>query len=72
MTWSHGAGRDGGEVVAVGVEVVLWVAVVGGHPGLRLVLGDSVEVDDAVAEVDAVAGDADGALDEEEVGSRRA
>ncbi len=47
---------------------MLGVAVVGGHAGLGLVLGDAVEVDDAVAEVDAVAGDADGALDEEEVG----
>ena len=37
-------------------------------PGLRLVLRDAVEVDDTVAEVDAIAGDADGALDEEEIG----
>ncbi len=34
---------------------------------MRLVLCDAVEVDDAVAEVDAVSGDADGALDEEEI-----
>ena len=33
--------------------------------GVGLVLGDAVEVDDAVAEVDAVAGDADAALDED-------
>ena len=59
--------RDGGEVVAVGIEGVLGVVVVGGHAGVGLVLRDTVEVDDAVAEMDAVAGDADGALDEEEI-----
>ena len=63
-----GAGRDGGKVVAIGVEGVLGVVVGGGHAGLGLVLRDAVEVDDAVAEMDAVAGNADGALDEEEVG----
>ena len=63
-----GAGGDGGEVVAVGNVGVHGVAVVDGLGGLGLVLGDAVEVDDAVAEVDVVAGDADGALDQEEVG----
>ena len=63
-----GAGGDGGEVVAVGLVGVLGVAVVDGLAGVGLVLGYAVEVDDAVAEVDVVAGDADGALDEEEVG----
>ena len=58
----------GGEVVAVGGVGVLGVAVVAGHLGVGLVLGDAVEVDDAVLEVDAVAGDADAALDEVEVG----
>lgn len=53
-------GGDGGEVVAIGV-------VVGGGDfyGTRLVLRDSVEVDDTVTEVDAVAGDADDAFDED-------
>ena len=60
-------GGDGGEVVAVGIESVLGIVVVGWHAGVGLVLRDAVEVDDAVAEVDAVAGDADGALDEEEI-----
>src|SRR6266478_8601703 len=62
-----GAGRDGGKVVAIGVEGVLGVVVGGGHAGLGLVLRDTVEVDDAVAEMEVIAGDADGALDEEEV-----
>ncbi len=60
-------GGDGGKVVAVGIEGVLRVVVVGGHAGVGLVLCDAVEIDDAVAEVDAVAGNADGALDEEEI-----
>lgn len=60
-------GWDGGKVVAVGIEGVLGIVVVDGHAGVGLVLCDAVEVDDAVAEVDAVAGDADGALDEEEI-----
>ena len=47
---------------------MLGVVVGGGHACLRLVLRDAVEVDDAVAEMDVIAGDADGALDEEEVG----
>ena len=63
-----GAGGDGGEVVAIGIVGVHGVAIVDGLGGLWLVLGDTVEVDDAVAEVDVVAGDADGALDQEEVG----
>ena len=62
-----GAGGYGGEVVAVGLEGVLGVVVVDGLAGVGLVLGYAVEVDDAVAEVDVVAGNADGALDEEEV-----
>ena len=60
-------GGDGGKVVAVGIEGVLGIVVVDGHAGVWLVLRDAVEVDDAVAEMDAVAGDADGALDEEEI-----
>src|SRR6266566_1608745 len=63
-----GAGRDGGKVVAIGVEGVLGIVVGGGHAGLGLVLRDAVEIDDAVAEMEVIAGDADGALDEEEVG----
>ena len=63
-----GAGRNGGKVVSIGVEGVLLVAVIGGHTGVGLILSDSVEVDDAVAKTDMVAGNADGALDEEEVG----
>src|SRR5271170_6208900 len=59
------AGWDGGKVVAVGVEGVLGIVVGGGHAGLRLVLRDAVKVDDAVAEVNAVAGDTNGAFDEE-------
>jgi hypothetical protein len=62
-----GTGRNGGKVIAVGVEGVLRISVVYGLAGLRLILRDSVEVDDAVAEMDVVAGDADGAFDEEEV-----
>jgi hypothetical protein len=62
-----GVGGDSRKVVAVGIEGVLGVVVGRGHAGVRLVLGDSVEVDDAVAEMDVIAGDADGALDEEEV-----
>jgi hypothetical protein len=68
LTLFHGAWGNIGEVVAVGLEGVLGVAVVDGLAGLGLVLGNAVEVDDAVAEVDVVAGDADGALDEEQVG----
>ena len=64
-----GAGRDGGKVVAVGVEGVLGVAVFDGFTGLRLVLGDAVEVDDAVAEMDVIARDADGAFNEKEIWS---
>jgi hypothetical protein len=64
------AGKVGGEVVAVGAVGVVGVAVVAGHAGVGLVLGDAVEVDDAVAEVDAVAGDGDAALDQVEVGLR--
>jgi hypothetical protein len=60
-------GWNCGKVVAVGVEGVLRVTVGGRHAGVRLVLGDSVEVDDAIAEVDVIAGDANGALDEEEI-----
>ena len=60
-------GGDGGKVVAVGIEGVLGIVVVDGHAGVWLVLRDAVEVDDAVAEMDSVAGDADGALDEEEI-----
>ena len=63
-----GAGRNGGKVVAVGLEGVLGVVVGDGHAGVGFVLRDAVEVDDAVAEMDLVARDADGALDEEEVG----
>ncbi len=63
-----GARGDGGKVVAVGLEGVLGVVVRDGHASEGFVLGDSVEVDDSVAEVDLVAGDADGALDEEEIG----
>ena len=47
----------------IGIAVVLV-----GLDGVGLVLGDAVEVDDAVAEVDVVAGEADGALDQDEVG----
>jgi len=60
-------GRDGRKVVAIGIEGVLGVVVVGGHAGVGLVLRDAVEVDDTVAEMDAVAGYADGALNEEEI-----
>ena len=63
-----GIGRDAGEVVAVEIEGVLGVAVVDGHGGVRLILGDAVEVYDAVAQMDAVAGEADAALDQIEVG----
>ena len=62
-----GTGGYCGKVIAIGVESVLGVAVVGGHSGLRLVLGDAIKIDDAVAKVDTVAWNADGALDEEEV-----
>jgi len=55
-------GCDGRKIVDVGV-----VSVGRGLGGLRLVLCDAVEVDDAVAEVDAVTGDADEALDEGDV-----
>jgi hypothetical protein len=63
------AGRRGnaGEVVAIGVEGVLRVAVVFGFASVGLVLRDAVEVDDAVAQVEVVAGDADDALDEVEI-----
>ena len=64
-------GGYGWEVVAVGIKSVLGVAVRQRHAGGGLVLGDSVEVDDAVAEVNAVARDAYRALDEEEVGLTR-
>jgi hypothetical protein len=60
-------GRNGWEVVAVRIEGVLGIVVVDGHACVGLVLCDTVEVDDAVAEVDAVAGNADGAFDEEEI-----
>lgn len=62
-----GAGGDGGEVVPVRDVGMHGVAVVDRLAGLRLVLGDAVEVDDAVAEVDSIAGDGDGALDQKEV-----
>src|SRR5271170_5982755 len=62
-----GTGGDGGKVVAIGVEGVLGIVVGGGHAGVGLVLCDTVDVDDAVAEMNAVAGNADGAFDEEEV-----
>ena len=57
-----------GEVVAVGDVGVLGIAVVAGHGGVGLVLRDAVEVEDAVAQMDAVAGKADAALDQIEVG----
>ena len=60
VTWRSEGGWNGGEFVVVGVVVGG-----GGLGGVGLVLGDSVEVEDAVAEVDAVAGDADDALDED-------
>jgi hypothetical protein len=60
-------GGDGGKVVAVGIEGVLGIVVVDGHTSVGLVLCDAVEVNDAVAEMNSVAGDADGALDEEEI-----
>ena len=63
-----GAGGDGRKVVAIGLEGVLGIVVVDGLAGHGFVLRDAVEIDDAIAEVDAVAGDADGALDEVEVG----
>src|SRR5437762_7188033 len=63
-----GAGRHGGKVVAVGMEGVLGIVVGGGHAGLKLILRYAVEVDDTVAEMDAIAGNADGAFDEEQVG----
>ncbi len=47
---------------------MLWVAIVCGHRGVWLVLRDAVEVDDAVAQMDVIAGEADGPLDQEEVG----
>ena len=47
---------------------MLGIVVGGGHAGVGFVLRDAVEVDDSVAEVDVVAGNADGAFDEEEVG----
>ena len=60
-------GRDAGKVVAIGAIGVLGVAVVHGHASVGFVLGDAVQVDDTVAEMDVVAGDGDGALDQEEV-----
>src|SRR5260370_23021 len=62
-----GAGRDAGEVVAIGAVGMLWVVVVDGLAGLRLVLGNAVQVDDSVPQVDTVARDCDGALHQEEV-----
>src|SRR5271155_1915170 len=52
--------RDGGEIVTIVVRL-------GGDLHLRLVLGNAIEVDGAVDQVDVVAGDADDALDEVEV-----
>jgi hypothetical protein len=48
---------------------VLGIAIEGGLACLRFILRNAVEVDDAVAQMDVVAGDSDGALDQEEVGS---
>ena len=50
------AGEVGGEVVAVVGVAVVGVSVVAGHAGVGLVLGDAVEVHDAVVQVDVVAG----------------
>ena len=69
VTWRVvGVNRDAGEVVAIGIVGVVGIAVVARHLGVGLVLGDAVEVDDAVLQVDAVAGDADAAFHEVEVG----
>ena len=55
-------GWDGREVVAVGVVVG-----VGRLGCVGFVLGDSVEIDDAAAKVDAVAGDSDDSFNEDGV-----
>ncbi len=52
--------RDGGKVVAVVVGL-------GGYLRVGLILGDAVEVDGSVDEVDVIAGNADHALDQVEV-----
>src|ERR1700733_1776052 len=62
------AGRDGWKIVAVGLEGVLRVVVGDRHAGVRLVLRDAVEVDDAIPKMDFVTRYADSALDEEQVG----
>jgi hypothetical protein len=63
-------GEIGWEVVAVGNKGVVGISVViVGLDGLGFVLGDAVEVDDAVAEMDAVPREADGTLDQDEVGA---
>src|SRR6266576_832825 len=54
-----GSGRDGGKIVAIRVEGVRGVVVGGGHAGLGFVLRDAVEVDDAVAEMEMISGNAD-------------
>ena len=62
-------GEIGWEIVAVGNNGVVGISVViVGLDGLGFVLGDAVEVDDAVAEMDAVPREADGTLDQDEVG----
>ena len=61
----------GGKVVASRLVGVLRIFVVLHGPGVGLVLGDAVEVDDAVREVEVVAGNGDDALDEDQVGGLR-
>src|SRR5260370_17611505 len=62
-----GVGWDRGEVGPVGVEGMLRVVVIDGLAGLGLIPGDAVQIHDAVAQVNPVAGDGDGALHEVEI-----
>ena len=62
------AGQVRGEIVAVRGIGIFGVAIVSGHRGVGLVLGDSVQVHDAVLKVDAVAREPDAALHQVEVG----
>src|SRR5260370_5996564 len=62
-----GVGWDAGEVVPIGVVGMLRVVVIDGLAGLGLILGDAVQIHDAVTQVNPVAGNCDGALHEEEI-----